>query len=195
MITSVTFLASRHPTDRWYSCRTNQVSVEIDCYQVRRELSDYLEGDLTPQLRLRIEEHLRTCDHCTAVYDGLRNIVQLAGRRRGYRTARRLQPASVQTTASGLLSYVRLRPRHLLSLTSSIPCTNAPVRNLRVQRFFPVTSAKDWNHTARFHEWHRAQPAGRSAEPGGHADADAHSNRGVADAQTGRLGVSTSSLA
>ena len=53
--------------------------IEIDCCQVCRELSDYLEGDLTPQLRLRIEEHLQTCDHCRAVYDGLRNIVRLLG--------------------------------------------------------------------------------------------------------------------
>jgi predicted anti-sigma-YlaC factor YlaD len=53
--------------------------IEIDCYQVRRELSDYLEGDLTPQLRLRIEEHLHTCDHCRAVYDGLWNIRRLLG--------------------------------------------------------------------------------------------------------------------
>lgn len=51
--------------------------IEIDCRQVRWELSDYLEGDLAPQLRLRIEQHLRTCDHCRAVYDGLRNIVRL----------------------------------------------------------------------------------------------------------------------
>jgi predicted anti-sigma-YlaC factor YlaD len=53
--------------------------LEIDCYQVPRELSDYLEGDLAPQLRFRIEAHLQTCDHCRAVYDGLRNIVQLLG--------------------------------------------------------------------------------------------------------------------
>ena len=53
--------------------------VEIDCNQVRRVLSDYLEGDVTPQFRLRIEEHLRSCDQCKAVYDGLRNIVQLLG--------------------------------------------------------------------------------------------------------------------
>jgi hypothetical protein len=53
--------------------------IEIDCYQVRRELSDYLEGDLTPELRLRIEQHLQTCDHCRAVHDGLRNIVRLLG--------------------------------------------------------------------------------------------------------------------
>jgi len=53
--------------------------VEIDCSQVRRELSGYLEGDLTPQLQLRILEHLRNCNHCRAVYDGLRNIVRLLG--------------------------------------------------------------------------------------------------------------------
>ncbi len=53
--------------------------IEIDCYQVRQELSDYVEGDLTPQLRLQIEEHHQTCDHCRAVYDGLRNIVRLLG--------------------------------------------------------------------------------------------------------------------
>jgi anti-sigma factor (TIGR02949 family) len=53
--------------------------VEIDCYQVRRELSDYLEGDLTPELRVRIEDHLEGCRHCTAVYDGMKNVVQLLG--------------------------------------------------------------------------------------------------------------------
>ena len=53
--------------------------IEIDCSRVQRELSDYLEGDVTPQLRLRIEEHLQSCDHCRAVYDGLRNIVHLLG--------------------------------------------------------------------------------------------------------------------
>ena len=79
MSSSVTFLAVRHPMDRWYSCQHKPTVIEIDCYQVRRELSDYLEGDLTPQLRLRIERHLQTCDHCTAVYDGLRNVVRLLG--------------------------------------------------------------------------------------------------------------------
>jgi len=53
--------------------------IGIDCYQIQRELSDYLEGDVTPQFRLRIEEYLRSCDQCNAVYDGLRNIVQLLG--------------------------------------------------------------------------------------------------------------------
>jgi len=52
---------------------------KIDCWQVLRELSDYLEADLSPQLRLQIERHLKECDHCTAVYDGMRNVVRLLG--------------------------------------------------------------------------------------------------------------------
>ena len=52
---------------------------QIDCSQVLRELSDYLEADLSPQLRLQIERHLKECDHCTAVYDGVRNVVRLLG--------------------------------------------------------------------------------------------------------------------
>jgi anti-sigma factor (TIGR02949 family) len=53
--------------------------LEIDCYQVRKELSDYLDGDLTPELRAQIEHHLEACHHCTAVDDGLQNIVRLLG--------------------------------------------------------------------------------------------------------------------
>jgi predicted anti-sigma-YlaC factor YlaD len=42
-------------------------------------LSDYIEADLPSQLRLQIEKHLKECDHCTAVYDGMRNVVRLLG--------------------------------------------------------------------------------------------------------------------
>ncbi len=59
--------------------RLNFKIVEIDCYETRRELVDYLEGDLTPELRAQINRHLENCRHCTAVYDGVRNVVQLLG--------------------------------------------------------------------------------------------------------------------
>jgi len=51
--------------------------VEIDCYAVRRELSNYLDDDLTPELRLQIERHIENCHHCTAVYDGMKDVVRL----------------------------------------------------------------------------------------------------------------------
>lgn len=53
--------------------------LEIDCYEVRRELVNYMEEDIKPKLRARIDAHLRHCHHCTAVYDGVRNVVQLLG--------------------------------------------------------------------------------------------------------------------
>jgi len=55
------------------------VVIQIDCRQILRELSDYLDAHLPPQLRLQIERHLKECDHCTAVYDGMRNVVRLLG--------------------------------------------------------------------------------------------------------------------
>lgn len=53
--------------------------VEIDCREVWRELVNYMDGDLAPELRGRIARHLESCKHCTAIYDGTRNIVQLLG--------------------------------------------------------------------------------------------------------------------
>src|SRR5438552_14520738 len=38
-----------------------------------------MEGDLTPEMRIRIDHHLQNCSHCTAVYDGVRNVVRLLG--------------------------------------------------------------------------------------------------------------------
>lgn len=53
--------------------------VEISCVEVWREISNYLEGDVSPELRARIEAHLEVCKHCTAVLDGTRNVVRLIG--------------------------------------------------------------------------------------------------------------------
>lgn len=54
-------------------------AVEIACDEVRRELVDYMEEDLKMDLRLRIDQHLENCQHCTAIYDGVRNVVELVG--------------------------------------------------------------------------------------------------------------------
>ncbi|MGH9555657.1 MAG: anti-sigma factor family protein [Terriglobales bacterium] len=51
--------------------------MKISCQEVWREVSNYLEDDLTPELRARIEEHLKGCAHCSAIVDGTRNIVEL----------------------------------------------------------------------------------------------------------------------
>ena len=71
----------------------------VNCEEVWHEISNYLEGDVSPDLRAAIEEHVSGCKHCTAVLDGTRNVVQLYGDERmlevplgfGHRLHRRLQ--------------------------------------------------------------------------------------------------------
>lgn len=51
----------------------------VTCEDVWREISNYLEGDVEPSLRLALEEHVRGCTRCAAVLDGTRNVIQLYG--------------------------------------------------------------------------------------------------------------------
>jgi anti-sigma factor RsiW len=51
--------------------------VEISCLEVWREISNYIDEMVDADLRRRIEEHLKVCEHCTAVYEGTRNVVRL----------------------------------------------------------------------------------------------------------------------
>ena len=52
-------------------------NMEISCREVRQELANYMEDDITAELRLRIERHFLRCDGCSALYDGLRQIIYL----------------------------------------------------------------------------------------------------------------------
>ncbi len=52
--------------------------VKISCQELWQEVSNYLEDDLTAALRAAIEDHLKGCEHCTAIVDGARNVVELA---------------------------------------------------------------------------------------------------------------------
>ena len=53
--------------------------IEISCVEVWREISNYVDGDIDPVLQERIAEHLKTCEHCSAVVDGTRNVIRLVG--------------------------------------------------------------------------------------------------------------------
>ena len=52
-------------------------TMEISCLDVWREISNFIDDIVSPELRRRIEEHLKVCEHCTAIYDGTRNVVKL----------------------------------------------------------------------------------------------------------------------
>jgi anti-sigma factor (TIGR02949 family) len=51
--------------------------IEMSCLEVWRELSNYLDDEISPELRARMEAHFMACAHCTAVLDGTRNVVKL----------------------------------------------------------------------------------------------------------------------
>ncbi len=59
-------------------------NIEISCVEVWREISDYLDGEISAELRDRMQAHFDVCKHCTAVLDGVRNIVQLVGDGRAF---------------------------------------------------------------------------------------------------------------
>jgi len=54
-------------------------TIEISCIEVWREISNYLDDEITADLRERMEAHFNVCAHCTAIFDGLRNVVHLVG--------------------------------------------------------------------------------------------------------------------
>jgi anti-sigma factor (TIGR02949 family) len=60
------------------------MTLEISCVEVWREISDYLDGNIDAELRTRIEAHFKACKHCSAVYDGTRNVVRLIGDGRAF---------------------------------------------------------------------------------------------------------------
>lgn len=54
-------------------------TIEISCLHVWREISNYIDGEIDPELRQRMEEHFKGCEHCSAILNGARNVVRLVG--------------------------------------------------------------------------------------------------------------------
>ena len=58
--------------------------IEIDCVEVWRQISDYLEGEVDATLRASMASHFKDCAHCSAILDGTRNVVKLVGDGRAF---------------------------------------------------------------------------------------------------------------
>ena len=54
-------------------------TIEISCLHVWREISNYIDGEIDPELRRRMEGHFKGCEHCSAILDGTKNVVRLVG--------------------------------------------------------------------------------------------------------------------
>jgi predicted anti-sigma-YlaC factor YlaD len=51
----------------------------IDCRHVVFEISNFIEGEVSAELRARMEAHFKECAHCLAIFDGTRNVIRLVG--------------------------------------------------------------------------------------------------------------------
>lgn len=49
----------------------------LSCKEIRRQLSNYIDDDISSEMREVLEAHLSQCRHCAAIVDGTRNILVL----------------------------------------------------------------------------------------------------------------------
>lgn len=49
----------------------------VSCELVCRELSNFMDGDIDPDLRTAIEDHLRQCHACAVLHDNTRNVLSI----------------------------------------------------------------------------------------------------------------------
>jgi anti-sigma factor RsiW len=86
----------------------------VKCEEVWREISNYLDGGIEPDLRRALEEHIHGCRRCAAVLDGTRNVVQLYGDERmlevplgfSQRLQRRLEEENMPRSRRGFLGWM-----------------------------------------------------------------------------------------
>ena len=51
----------------------------VTCEEVRKELSNFLDGEIDPQLRAQILQHLRHCRRCSVLADSIRKVIYIVG--------------------------------------------------------------------------------------------------------------------
>lgn len=49
----------------------------MNCEQVWKEVSNYVEGDIAPATREAMDDHFHTCQRCRSVLAGTRNVIRL----------------------------------------------------------------------------------------------------------------------
>lgn len=49
----------------------------LDCKQVVAELSNYLDGEVSPELMQALEQHLGKCHRCSVVFDTTRQTLNI----------------------------------------------------------------------------------------------------------------------
>jgi anti-sigma factor (TIGR02949 family) len=62
------------------------LTIEISCVEVWRYISEYVDDEVSAELRERMEAHFKACTHCSAVLDGMQNVVGLVANGRLFQT-------------------------------------------------------------------------------------------------------------
>jgi hypothetical protein len=74
----------------------------VHCEQMWREISNYVDGEVAPDLRAAMDEHFHACQRCASVLSGMRNVVTLYGDERMLEVpagfGRRLEKKLAQTS-------------------------------------------------------------------------------------------------
>lgn len=58
--------------------------MKVSCHEIWREISNYLDNDVDPGLRERMERHFAGCRHCAALLDSTHNLLVLIGDDRAF---------------------------------------------------------------------------------------------------------------
>jgi hypothetical protein len=125
----------------------------LNCEQVWREISNYVDGEVDAGLRSTMDEHFQTCKRCASVLAGTRNVVRLFGDERmlevpagfGQRLEKRLAKntagsgrgwsswaawlvpvAALALIAGGVLLTNSLTFRNLIKSQHALPANNVP---------------------------------------------------------------------
>jgi anti-sigma factor RsiW len=56
----------------------------LNCKEVWRAISDYIDDDIDARLKEDLESHLATCRHCAALVDSLHNVLVLVADERTF---------------------------------------------------------------------------------------------------------------
>ncbi len=58
--------------------------IKLSCEEVRREVSNYIDDDLSPKMRRLLEAHLEQCKTCAALLDSVHNVLVLVADERRF---------------------------------------------------------------------------------------------------------------
>src|SRR5258708_33851893 len=83
--------------------------VEIECAEVWRQISSYLDDEVDSGLRATMSSHFKECAHCSAVLDGSRNLVKLVGEGRACEIPSRASDNLCQQPSTHLAAHPRIR--------------------------------------------------------------------------------------